>query len=155
MSTTDAIASGGGSQTMSAGDRRIAESVSGQDFLNLLVTELMHQDPLEPMDNQQLLSQLSEIRSMESSMQLTDKLTGVVMHSQMASASGMIGKYVEGKTADGVDVSGTVTAVQIEDDTVKLRLGQTTMPFEGVFRVMEAPPATDAALQTGGASSEG
>ena len=61
MSSVNAVA-GSSSQVMTDSDRRIADAVSGQDFLNLLVTELMHQDPLQPMDNQQLLSQLSEIR---------------------------------------------------------------------------------------------
>lgn len=140
MHPTTGIAAGG-SPMASGANRQIAEAVSGQDFLNLLVTELLNQDPLNPMDNNQLLSQLSEIRSMEASMTLTDKLTNVVMHSQLAAAGNMIGKYVEGMTSDGIDVAGTVTGVQIEDNTVKLRLNNITMPFEGVFRMMNEPPA--------------
>ncbi|MFH1844468.1 MAG: flagellar hook assembly protein FlgD [bacterium] len=37
----------------------------GDQFLNLLITQLKYQDPLSPMDNQQFISQLSQLSSLE------------------------------------------------------------------------------------------
>ncbi len=119
----------------SAADRRIGDAMSGQDFLELLVAELGNQDPLEPMDNQQLLSQLSEIRSLESSMKLSENLENLVMHSQMANSAGLIGKYIVGKDELGFDVEGIVESVRVESGKVMLQMGSHKIPFDGITQV--------------------
>ena len=42
-----------------------ADSVNKEQFLNLLVTELKYQDPLQPMDNTQYVSQLATFSELE------------------------------------------------------------------------------------------
>ncbi len=44
-------------------------------FLGLLITELQNQDPLNPMDNSQMLEQISQIRQIGSTTKLTDTLS--------------------------------------------------------------------------------
>ena len=44
------------------------------DFMTLLVTELRHQNPLEPMDNQQMAAQLAQFTQLE----LTEKMNGSI-----------------------------------------------------------------------------
>ena len=39
--------------------------VSKDEFMKLLVAQLQHQDPMNPMDNQQFLSQLATFSSLE------------------------------------------------------------------------------------------
>ena len=41
------------------------------DFLKLMIAELQNQDPLDPMENSEMLQQLSQMRSIGA----TDKLT--------------------------------------------------------------------------------
>ena len=43
-------------------------------FLQLMVSELTHQDPLNPMDNTQLVQQIGELRSIAAQDQLTSTL---------------------------------------------------------------------------------
>jgi len=45
-------------------------------FLQLMVSELTHQDPLNPMDNTQLVQQIGELRSIAASDQLTQHAAG-------------------------------------------------------------------------------
>jgi flagellar basal-body rod modification protein FlgD len=52
------------------------QSASSQmmDYLNLLVTELQNQNPLEPMDNQQMASQLAQFSQLQETEQMNDKM---------------------------------------------------------------------------------
>ena len=44
------------------------------DYLNLLVTELRNQNPLEPMDNQQMASQLAQFSQLQETEQMNNKM---------------------------------------------------------------------------------
>ncbi len=41
------------------------QNIGKEDFLKLLVTQLQHQDPLEPMDNTEFVSQLAQFSTLE------------------------------------------------------------------------------------------
>lgn len=89
-------------QLTSAGQQRL-------DFMNLLVTELRHQNPLEPMDNQQMASQLAQFTQLELTEGMTDKISamnetmstlntsfeGAMLVAQMDYAKSLLGKRVE------------------------------------------------------------
>src|SRR5881398_3585890 len=63
-------------------------------FLQLMVSELTHQDPLNPMDNTQLVQQIGELRSIAASDQLTTTLQSLQTQQSLTTASGLIGKKV-------------------------------------------------------------
>ena len=54
------------------GDR---QNLGKQDFLNLLMTQLTHQDPLNPMDSQGMMQQLSQMGSLEQLINLNKGLS--------------------------------------------------------------------------------
>ncbi len=96
-----------------------------EDFVNLMVTQLQNQDPLEPTGNEALLSQMSQIGQLESSTKLQESLTTMVLQNNLASAGNMIGKDVKGFASVGdetVAVEGQVTSVRVEGDNVWLEL---------------------------------
>ena len=64
--------------------------------MKIIFTELQQQDPFKPNDSSALLDQLNSIRQIESDMQLTEQLESIVFQNQLASASNMIGKVVQG-----------------------------------------------------------
>jgi flagellar basal-body rod modification protein FlgD len=54
------------SSTISGGSAKKSDKVMGKDdFLLLLVTQLRYQDPLNPMDNTQFVTQLAQFQSLE------------------------------------------------------------------------------------------
>lgn len=66
-------------------------------FLNMLTTQLKNQDPLKPMDNAQMTSQLAQISSLEGIQGLNTTLTKLLSSyntSQALQASGAIGSQV-------------------------------------------------------------
>lgn len=66
-------------------------------FLKLLVSQLKNQDPLNPMDNAQLTSQLSQISTVtgiEKLNQTMQSLSASFMSAQSLQSAGLIGRYV-------------------------------------------------------------
>ena len=66
--------------------------VLGQDaFLQLLVTQLQHQDPSNPMDNEQFVTQLATFSSLEQLTSISSQVTAISQYlvaQGLASATG-------------------------------------------------------------------
>src|SRR5438105_1675687 len=85
-------------------------------FLKLMVTELTNQDPLNPMDNTQLVQQLGELRSIAASDQLTSTLKTLGTGQSLTTASSLIGKTVSAITTDSQNITGVVDSVTVQVD---------------------------------------
>jgi flagellar basal-body rod modification protein FlgD len=96
--------------------------LSSEDFLQIIFTELTNQDPLAPNDTNALLEQLNSIRSIESDLQITKQLEALVTENQLASAGGLLGKYVEGLSDDFDRVSGMAVSIIRSGDDIQLEL---------------------------------
>jgi flagellar basal-body rod modification protein FlgD len=92
-------------------------SVDLNAFLGLLITEIQNQDPLNPMDNSEMITQLSQIRQIGASNQLTETLQNFSVGQQLSMASSIIGKKVAGLDADSKEISGSVDRVSVQTDS--------------------------------------
>src|SRR5687768_10516513 len=72
--------------------------LSSEEFVKIIFTELSNQDPLKPNDSSALLEQMSSLRSIQSDIELSQKLEALVTQNQLASAGGLIGKFITGYT---------------------------------------------------------
>ena len=77
---------------------RDMQTLSSDDFLKIMITELTNQDPLEPMQNQDLLNQMSTIQQMQSSQEMTrsfnelmSNFDSLLTRQAMGAATEMIG----------------------------------------------------------------
>jgi flagellar basal-body rod modification protein FlgD len=84
-------------------------------FLNLMLTELQNQDPLNPMENDELLNTISQIREISANDKLSETLESVLLGQNVATATSLIGTEVEGLTDSGRRVTGEVRNVVIND----------------------------------------
>ncbi len=111
-------------------------------FLQLMVSELTNQDPLNPMDNTQLVQQLGELRSIAASDQLSTTLQSLQTQQSLTTASSLIGKTVNALGSDGSNVTGTVDSVSVQVDpndntkrTYKIKVGDQTIDLQNVREV--------------------
>ncbi|MFO0839157.1 MAG: flagellar hook capping FlgD N-terminal domain-containing protein [Phycisphaerae bacterium] len=144
MSTTAVGGVGGAASDVASAGRssRGITSLRSEDFFKILVTELQHQDPLAPSKTADMISQVSQIRSIENSAQLETTLDSLVRNQRSAGASDLIGKFV---TATSTDENGTtqsfegvVTGVRLTADgpaVLELDTGA-TVPISQVQQVM-------------------
>ncbi len=88
----------------------------------MMVTQLQHQDPLNPTNSQDLLAQMSQIGQLQSSTQLSATLQGMTQQNQISAAAGLIGKTVIGQDATHAPITGLVSSVSVSSDGVNLQL---------------------------------
>ena len=85
-------------QSQAAGDTKSKSTLTQDDFMNLFVTQMKIQNPLEPMDNYQMATQLAQFNSVEVLQNLTASIKNLELYQttmnnlQLAS---LIGKKVE------------------------------------------------------------
>ncbi len=82
-------------------------SMDQDSFLTILVAQLTHQDPLSPMEDTDMTSQLAEFSSLEQLTNINDNIMGLgksMTQSDMLSAVSFIGKEIK---AEGYKVSVT------------------------------------------------
>ena len=152
MSAINALA---GSGTASATGSRFNE-LSSDEFIKIIFTELQNQDPFKPNDSSALLEQLNSIRSIESDIEMSNRLESIVFQNQMSSAGGLIGKRVAGLTADAERVGGTVKSVARTGDEIALVLDNGwIIPMDNVEYIdsQTTPPPAPPAGGNGGDAS--
>ena len=113
-------------------------------FLNLMITDLQNQDPLNPTDNAALLQQVGELRSISSSDQLVTTLKSFSNTQELTTASSLIGKNVKGLGTDATEIDGEVTSVSIKIDEkdrtkrqVQVHVGDKIVDIKNVREIVE------------------
>lgn len=115
-------------------------TMKSEDFFRILVSELRQQDPFEPAKTSDLVNQVSQIRGIELSSQLTSSLEQLAGQQRGESLGGLIGRYVSATITDAAGtqslVEGVVTGVRFDGETPVLELdsGQ-SIPAASVTRV--------------------
>jgi flagellar basal-body rod modification protein FlgD len=100
-------------------------SLSEQDFINLFLTQLTFQDPLNPVSNTEFLAQLAEFTLVEQDQTLNDNLMGLLEVDASTQALSLLGKSVQ-VTQNGQNISGSVTAVSFSSGTPSLTVTETS-----------------------------
>ena len=108
-----------------------AATLNYDDFLQLMVTELKNQDPTQPTDPTQYLSQLASFSQVEQQLNTNSRLTTMMTSQALEQADATIGRTVT--SSDG-SVTGTVSSVAINSSgglTANLSSGQTLVLGNG------------------------
>jgi flagellar basal-body rod modification protein FlgD len=108
--------------TTSAASAANPYNLQPSDFIQMMVTQLQDQDPLDPTSSQDLMSQMADIGQLESSTQMQTTMTSLTLQTQIGSAAALIGKSVTGVDSANNSVTGNVTAVQVAGGNVALTL---------------------------------
>jgi flagellar basal-body rod modification protein FlgD len=94
-------------------------SMTLQDFLKVLLTQLTYQDPLKPMDNQQFMAQIAQFTTLEQTQQTNAGIAQLLTNQASLQSVGLIGRTVDVTTTNGV-VTGTVSALSLAGSTPQL-----------------------------------
>lgn len=93
------------------------------DFLKILITQLSHQDPTQPMDDKEFVSQMAQFSSLEQMTNMSEGLVKVADLISRSQAVNLLGSAVE-ISEGGTTVSGIVDAVTSGDFPQVLVNGQ-------------------------------
>ncbi|OIH86775.1 hypothetical protein BLJ79_02100 [Arthrobacter sp. UCD-GKA] len=122
------------------------QTMDGEMFLHLLVTQLANQDPSSPMDTNEMISQTTQLASMERLNQLSATQDVSLAIQQRLAVSALIGQQV---TTGGDDpVTGVVTAVSFVGIDPVVTVGDKQIPYGQILTVgmpVDPPAAEDPA----------
>ena len=93
------------------------------DFLKILITQLSHQDPTQPMDDKAFIAQMAQFSSLEQMTNMSDGLAKVATLVAKSQAVGLLGNAVDIANG-GETVTGIVEAVTSGDYPQLLVNGQ-------------------------------
>ncbi|WP_447651399.1 flagellar hook assembly protein FlgD [Pseudomonas abietaniphila] len=122
------------------GDTTTGASTLGKDsFLQLLVTQMQNQNPLDPQDNSEFVAQLAQFSSLETMQNLStsvDAIGGMYQSSQALQASSLVGRSV-------IVDSGSTNV-----DTTKGMTGQVVLPSTSTTTSVNVYDSTGTIVRT-------
>jgi flagellar basal-body rod modification protein FlgD len=130
MTSTPAVttpATAGTSLYTSTPARKPSQAFDSEMFLKLLVTQLQNQDPSSPMDSTQMISQTSQLASMEQLTSLNTSTTDAYNLQMRSAAANVLGKTVSWTDSDGAAHTGTASAVSFSGTTPTVTVGGSTV----------------------------
>lgn len=101
-------------------------------FLSLLLAQMKHQDPMEPMKSSDYVAQLATFSQVEKSVQTNEKLSSLMMSQNLALAESLVGRtVVDSLTSTG----GVVVAAKAVNNGVMVLLdsGKEFMVGDGLI----------------------
>ena len=122
--------------TLKAKKGKLPAELDKDSFLKLLVAELRHQDPTQPMNDREFISQMAQFSSLEQMSNMNQAIERLVLRSQSGEAFSLIGKEVE--AVDFVSqqlVRGVASGVVYRQDGVKIIVGSTEVSLNDIHAV--------------------
>jgi flagellar basal-body rod modification protein FlgD len=110
------------------------------DYMKLLVTQLQNQNPLEPLDNNEMASQLAQFSQLQQLESMNSNFANVLSATERNYANSLIGKEIsfasENETGSRDITSGIVEEViNNVDGEIILVTANHTIALEGVISV--------------------
>lgn len=107
---------------------------SGQ-FMQILLAQLTHQNPLEPMDNAEMMSQFSQLNSLQELRGINTSMEIVSTASQTTYMTSLIGKTVKASRADGKVIEGLVEGVVTDVENPQVLIGEERVDLVDVLEI--------------------
>ncbi len=106
--------------------------LSQEDFLQVLLTQLTFQDPLEPMDNGEFMAQFAQLTALQQTQELSDKVDGVLSLQSSSQAVSLVGREVEVRTETSREF-GKVSAISFPNGRPEISITTSAgIPITGI-----------------------
>lgn len=134
--------------------RKVGGELDKDAFLQLLVAQLKHQDPMKPMDDTAFIAEMAQFSSLEQMQNMNKLMEQSLNFDALSQASTMIGKHVALLDADGVRISGQVSEVRQSGTGLQVLIDGKEYSVNSIYSV-SATPFTDVPAPPGEGSGGG
>ncbi len=84
-------------------------------FLDMLVTQITHQNPMEPMNNVEMVTQMTQFQTLEKLDTLNERMGSMIVYQNMMNSINLLGKEVAvSDPSTGNIITGKVDGIKIE-----------------------------------------
>lgn len=146
MTTVTSVLGGPAAEATDTGKRGANDlrEVDMDQFLQLLIAEMQNQDPLNPMENSEILAQIGQIREISATNALSDTLAAVLTGQNLSTASSLIGKEITALSDASKEVKGVVERVSVassgengENRVLKVHVGSHTIDLKNIREILD------------------
>jgi len=113
--------------------KSVKSSEIKENFLKLLVAQLKNQDPINPLDNQQLTSQLAILSQVESLENIKNSQFDMIN----VSVSSLLGAKVRGVKESGVEIFGVVNSIRMTDKGPLLETANGELELKEIIEIFK------------------
>ena len=133
--TSPVTGTGGAAYTPASSTVDRPDQMGKDVFLQLLVAQMRYQDPGNPVDSSQMMSQTATFSQVEKLEQLVNQNASMLVLQESATAGALVGRTATYTDTTGASRTGVVTAVQLASkqseavaiiDGVKVQVGRLT-----------------------------
>ena len=97
--------------------REVKTRMDKDDFLKLLVVQMKHQDPLEPMKNTEAIAQMAQFSALEQMVKVGESMTLMAKGNERMETQNLLGKKVSYYSLNKENfATGVVSAIHYEKD---------------------------------------
>ncbi len=123
------------------GVQRDPSALGKDQFLQLLITQLRHQDPISPVEDKEFVAQLAQFSSLEQMQNLNSNMSEMMLAQQkltsLGQATQMIGQHVELFTYGGESHFGRVSGVQFKGGWPQIMVDGKLYDFGEIVAIRE------------------
>jgi flagellar basal-body rod modification protein FlgD len=116
-----------------------ATSLTLNDLLQVLLTELTHQDPLKPVDDTAFMGQIAQFASLESTQETNQGVQQLLTLQALNQSVGLLGRTVSATSSGGSVVAGTVTSLTLNNGVPQMTIttaGGTAIPNVSIGQLL-------------------
>ncbi len=125
------------------GDTTPGGALGKDEFLNLLVTQLSNQDPMNPMDSTQSIAQLAQFSALEQMQNVGDQIASLRQASGLTDALLLQGQTVDAVDGNGTSYTGTVDSAVWGQDGLILTIGGVAVPMASIVELKLVAPVVE------------
>lgn len=135
MSSVNGVSGNSGTGANTSNQLKRPDELGKMDFLNILVTQLRYQDPLNPMDDKEFIAQLAQFSTLE-------QITEQTRWSQMSYALGLVGQMMLYRTDENEVLVGVARSMHMVDGRPVLSIGEADVRLDQVVEVVQPADQT-------------
>lgn len=141
MPSSNPVSGVGSTNPLAGWEAPVAQTVDNSKmdkdtFLKLLVAQVKNQNPAEPMNPNEMMSQMAQLTTVDKLTQLLDATTSGNALGKLSLAGALVGRSVAWvDTATGSELSGGVTGVRLDGESLMLTVGGKEVNASDVVRV--------------------
>lgn len=114
---------------------KVSNDLDSEQFMQILLAQLTHQNPLEPMDNAEMMTQFSQLNSLQELRGIHTAMETVSAVNATAYLTSLIGRTVKASRADGKIIEGVVEGVMTETENPQILVGDEVVDLTNVLEI--------------------
>jgi flagellar basal-body rod modification protein FlgD len=113
-------------------------SIESNEFMQLLLVQLKYQDPLEPMDSNEIMGQITQLNSLQELQAINGGIEGLAENNELVEAASLLEKMVSYTTDDGLVKIGFVEGITRSGSETRLLIGEDAVALDNVLSIQPA-----------------